>query len=769
LPTNTAALRPSATLSPNPTEAVTTQAVVRPDFLSGVWATVTPIATPMRDADHFALNVWTAQDALDLVARMEQYALDNNWMFPVNVHAGFTAAQPAVRVAAQEAMLRFDGPDFEDAMRWRIARSDAYNFSSASDEWMLAALAAELNSSGQAISALPGLAQAHDLKVVQIEEAANLFGRGRSGWVVWLSTQYGYGDGIYFAAGKDEAGALVFHKLRGRWNINHGSDWEFEIADHTRDGISDLTILAGLHSGTLCSYRFDVYQWETDHFRNLTTGPSNPFGVSAHFCDTGPSFQPADASGLEAILTGHWAPGRISPSGLDWVRFQYGWQGKEYALNEVSVREPTGAADLAGAWLDYALESGRYEAVANRLQAIISAWPRQPEAQSLGAAYPDFARFQLAWTYALMNMPEQARPELQHIIEQPASPSDGVVADAAQAFLSNYAREGDAYRACDAALQVMRVALGPQLREAVYIDDEHYEAAWGFVPDSPHGELCSPRGAFYYHANLLGTTEAGDVIGRLRQAGFSLSAAQQSDLDLDGRADWVIVVATPNASRPHMAWVLMNTSTGWRTLPAVPWESNDYLDWQPPSLQAPTIELLSLPGTNQPVVGLLIEDELRFIRATELSGEPHLVQTSERIIDVRRYAIETQSGVTRLRTTSSRQADCEACGEVHEWDAANLAFYYVDRELAADQQAAAEAAEAVLFDTGDAARARALYEAALSISDEFLRPRILYGLALAAELDGDTAQAVTGYWQVWHEHPDSPFGVMAETKISLRD
>jgi hypothetical protein len=179
--------------------------------------------------------------------------------------------------------------------------------------------------------------------------------------------------------------------------------------------------------------------------------------------------------------------------------------------------------------------------------------------------------------------------------------------------------------------------------------------------------------------------------------------------------------------------------------------------------------LLSLPGTGQPVVGLLIEDELRLVRATALGGEPRLVQASGRIVDVRRYAIETHNGVTQLRTTYSRPADCEACGEVHEWDAANLAFYYVDREPAPDQQAAVEAAEAMLFDTGDAAQARPLYEAALSVGDEFLRPRILYGRALAAELDGDTAQAVAGYWQVWHEHPGSPFGVMAEMKLSLRD
>ncbi len=731
--------------------------------MSGVWASVTPIATPGRGSDNYTLKAWTAQDTLGLVAAMEQYARDNNWMFPVNVHRGFTDAQPAVRVAAQEAMLRFDGPDFEDAMRWRIALSDAYNFSSASDEWMLAALAAELNSGEHAMSALPDLAQAHGLEVVQMEEAANLFGVGRPGWVVWMGHPFSYRDGLYFAARADGAGIWEFYRLWGQWNINHGNDQGFEVADHSHDGIPDIGITSGAQSGGFCSDQLKVYQWEIDRFAQLTAGPNLPFGIATSFCDIRPWFEAVEAGGADAILAARIAPGGVGLYGLSFATYRYELLGGSYALSTVYAREPEEADALAGVWLNAALEQGRYAAAAARLQAILSAWPSQAEAPSLGAAYPDFARFQLAWTYALMNMPEQALTELQHIIEQPASPSDAVMTEAAQAFLSAYQEEDDTYRACDAALRVMRVALGPQLREADYIDGERYEAAWGFVPDSPHGDICSPRVAFYYHAQQVGTAETGQVIEQLRQAGFSVTTTQQSDLNLDGRADWVIVVATPNASRAHMAWVLMNTPTGWRALPAVPWESNNYLDWQPPSVQPPTIELLNLPGTNQPVVGLLIEDELRFFRATELGGEPRLVQISARIVDVRRYSIETHSGATQLRTINTRRADCEACGEVHTWDADNLAFYGFDRE------AAAETAERMLFETGDAAQAIPLYETALAVSGESLRPRILYGLALAAELDGDAARAVAGYWQVWHDHPDSPFGVMAERKLTLRN
>ena len=49
-----------------------------------------------------------------------------------------------------------------------------------------------------------------------------------------------------------------------------------------------------------------------------------------------------------------------------------------------------------------------------------------------------------------------------------------------------------------------------------------------------------------------------------------------------------------------------------------------------------------------------------------------------------------------------------------------------------------------------------------SLSD----PKMLYLLGLAYELSGDSTMAVQSYYQLWNEHPESPYALLAKAKHS---
>ena len=46
--------------------------------------------------------------------------------------------------------------------------------------------------------------------------------------------------------------------------------------------------------------------------------------------------------------------------------------------------------------------------------------------------------------------------------------------------------------------------------------------------------------------------------------------------------------------------------------------------------------------------------------------------------------------------------------------------------------------------------------------------QVRYLLGLAYEMSGDDANAVSAYWQLWHDFPYEPFSVLAQSKLQVR-
>ncbi len=121
----TIVLPPLATYTASPTPAATGS---RPDFLPDVAASVTPIAPPPNGHEAFRLRPLDAAGSLALLADLEQYGLDNNYIVPFFVHEGYYEPQPAIRLLAQAALAFNPSADQATELRWHLAYADALLF-----------------------------------------------------------------------------------------------------------------------------------------------------------------------------------------------------------------------------------------------------------------------------------------------------------------------------------------------------------------------------------------------------------------------------------------------------------------------------------------------------------------------------------------------------------------------------------------------------------------------------------------------------------------
>lgn len=746
-----ASLAPTATWAP-------------PLALPEVAVSPTPLATPGPGPVSFALQPWSLEDSLAALETLEAFARASNLAAGASANQGFVDAQIPIQLAAHEAQLRFPQSELEGELRWRSALADALTGNPASDAWVLGQLAAELNAAGGGPAELPALAEAHGFRVAQIYPAANLFGDGRPAHAVWLTTRWGRADGLFLAASEPAPGTWQFDLVRSHWDFDGGEDWLYAAADHTLDGLPELVLEIGSRAGGQCAANLEIYQWRDGHFANLASRPGNPYGLAMPACDAEWQYVSAEAGPAAIEVRPDWS----SSQGAALVQ-RYSWDTLGYIWTATTLPPPDDPANPAAAWSSYAWETGQYNALAERLAAIRDAWPTQPEARWLGASYPDYVRFQLALTYAFRGQPEAARAELARLAAQPENQLSPAVPTAAAAYLAAYTTGADLYRACAAALAVMDTALAAQPLNPAMGAEARYLAAWGYAPAGAEADLCSLRAALQHYLSFWSGGDATLAANRLRQIGVPVLASQLADLDADSRADWVLVLGPATSHSPGEAWVLLNQPGGPVAVPVLPWEARYVQPHPTGDERPPTIDLVNVPGGDRPLVAVQLGSQTHLFRLYT-AGE------AARVVSVVPTHLPRGQGYSLARTADSLSLvvsqplrGCPRCTAGYEWDAARQAFAW--RQSSRSRLTALApvlAAEAMLFDAGQPGRARPLYAAALESSDTQLRPRVLYGLALAAELQGDTALAVSVYWQLWRDHPGSAFALLAEQKLAPR-
>ena len=142
---------------------------------------------------------------------------------------------------------------------------------------------------------LENILRQYSFTVGYFQTVQNLFGDGKPGWLYWIDPQvsedYSLGGGLIIAIREVETGKFRIVNL----SSSPGSDSSvFKVDDHNKNGIPEIALYLGIHSGTLCQGRLMIYEWREDGFDELTDG-----NLERNDCND--DFEYAETNGIPAI------------------------------------------------------------------------------------------------------------------------------------------------------------------------------------------------------------------------------------------------------------------------------------------------------------------------------------------------------------------------------------------------------------------------------------------------------------------------------------
>jgi hypothetical protein len=415
-----------------------------------------------------------------------------------------------------------------------------------------------------------------------------------------------------------------------------------------------------------------------------------------------------------------------------------------------------------------------------------------------GPAYHDFLSFKLGTWYAQIGDATRARARLTAVRDTPRMPEYKMARQMAEAFLDAYLQYG-AYAGCVAVDGLIDVRTFPTDGLSFYspFDAEAMRAAWGFSGDhwSMGGDdvwadpalqrddlnLCNPISAFRLGIQDQTFASSAQVAAYLTRQGIAYEGLQETDMDGDGRRDWLVLVGTgyeqglelwallSRATGVEAEWVGGSAATGFQ-IPTtvatwVPTSAIGSLTVYQWSTDVAVLRTLRLTDSTR-VLDLMGALELRGLTTTQigLAVRPHVLTPDESVLVVR------QSG----QYLSS--PDELTLG----WDPRAQAITLVDRDGGVARARLSEA-ERLLFVQQDPSGANAILEALLADPGSMplmvmpttwrlatFTPYALYLRGLAAERSGHSDQAIQTYWTLWNSYPTHPFSAIVQRKLTPR-
>jgi len=576
----------------------------------------------------------------------------------------------------------------------------------------------------------------------------NLFGDGRSAYVLQLHTEEVSLDGFLFALQQDAQGYFHITPIYSGWDFSGGGLALEKFTDRTQDGLPEVIVNVDYCNCSCGPEKALILQWRDGRFVDLARGQIK---MGSEF--SGWRFGPLDENNVATIEV------YKAPLFMKMIT-RLVWDGTWYQAVGSSVQMPTQAQALKpeGAlsveWLNLALETGQVQEIESLLQ------PAAEPGFSVGPL-SDYLRFQLGFTKALLSRPDQAKDILHSLVISPTNPQVSAVTSAAQGFLKNYADDGDVYKSCQAALTVMENAVASYRDSAGAISQEHYLKQWGYSPGYSDIPLCSLRGAFKLLVSRLSLDQAKDAITVLRASGVTVIHSARLDLNGDGRSDWVALLDAPGSRAGTDLWVLLGSETGLTALPVeAPGSYN-----LPSSRSAYGVfhlESVTVPGQNQPVVIMQSGEFLYAWRVIEVAGQSHIEQLLRREL-VGRFEMHSLQSPFEIKAYI--KADQSVWTVDREWEIYRWDPVIETLVLTETAKSSFETVEALIFEQNRSGDAIALLQTLLAAPDEKRIPHAYYLLGLAYELTGDKANAAKVYWQLWQAYPDSGYGVMAQFKL----
>ncbi len=782
VPSATATVQPSPTASPSPVSTLTqtvtpapTETQILPFYSQPqpAFATPTPIFTPESGALSYRLKTWTEEQAFDLIWLLDQYAHDNDIREIGDNRFAFQIAQQPIHLALLEFLYRFPHSTNNELAKWRLTYTNAIIGNSESDAWLLETLQTGLNDERFTPSDMKNVLGKYGFTIFNgfhsedFIQAPNLFGDGRDVQVFRITTQESWGgDGLFVAMTEDNTGHYTLTPIYSDWHFSVGSDSIPFIGDNNHNGIPEIVLYIGIHISFDCLGNLLIYEWRGDHFIDLTRQQ-----IGFDDCGSEWKYDTLDENGIPTILVEN------RPFEPD-ARFK--WTGQFYELLETIRPKPevltTDSESLD--WLANALEQGQYQLISEQIEQSLSQ-PLQNYGDS-GPSAPDYLRFQLGMSYALQAKIPEARDVLRSLVVSPVNPSVTALSTAAQAFLDNYTSDQDVYTACLGALDVMEQVIAPYRDDNGFVDWDVYPHYWGYTPGyQPDVPICSLEAALKFMVSNWEGPHNLNIPVVLHDSGVTLFYSSETDVDGDGNEDWIIATSTPWKNEAGL-WIMLTTDSGFTPIRIAP--SNDNSHRMSAQAQIKS-EVINLPGSDRPVVFLQIGEKLYAFQLVIGQIRPYL-QWIVNLSHVDGYSIHENNNPPELQVTFTAD-EYTPNWRRYQWNGENNDFDLVDEQPSTAQlqnegpHFAAQQAEAKLLEDWNLTEAIPMLKTVLSYHqtsgetpnwyESNTRPRLFYLLALAYELTGDETNAVQTYWQLWRDHPDSPYALMARAKLELRN
>ncbi|MBS4059495.1 MAG: tetratricopeptide repeat protein [Bacteroidetes bacterium] len=737
VPTLTATLTPIATQTP---------VFPLPTMQPYLEKTPTAIATPQANADYFRLKRVNETRLAETIAWMQWYSIENfPYQFGWRQESEFSDSQQAVALLIQEYLYRFPNSSDYEQYLWQLAFISALNSSSDADSRIISAIQDSLDKGDIAPENLEDLLERYWFNVLFIRKVENLFGDGKTGWVYHITTQHwqesryettsdtedAYSEeGMFLAIRENLDGRFEPILLASAWSKN--TSHVRAVGDHNQNGIPEIVIYLGYHSGTMCSGNLLVYEWRQNMFVELTQD-----AIYDYDCISNASYTVVDGRPAIQHFFNMWMPVMV-----------FAWNGEVYRFEKFVDATPFKE------WL--ALR--HYENIFGQESKLIKKILTSGDISRMGPGYPDYLRLRLGIVYALEGQYPASVSALKQLISSPQDIERDIFPRLAERFLELYKEPSDIYMACTGIQRMLMDGKNLPPNVMYTEDPETLRETFGIFDENPQDygtlfPLCSPpREAF---APLINTIPATipDFPTELQKRGISSDKIYPLDANLDGKNEWLVV---EDSDLWHLVWSDDDSFYSDRLPIDYRWYYSD-LDfssveikvekWQ--SLEHPVI-LISF-GNQIGILEVGPGFETRWLLVEGRPNKFEIFDTKTLPIAQYTYFLPDKNHWRNPRLPLAR----------YQWNPATQEFDEITLEyfLFTEQNPMA----AVVFAEEIFPKLPA-WEQSPYIS-QWHFPRFYYLTALSYELVGDESRAIELYWQLWRKFPDSHYARMAQLKL----
>jgi len=806
-PTLTATFAASATPAPSPTpqpQSTATEMLLElPTLFRTMVATSLPLAdaTPQPDAQAYRLKPWTEQDALQAYQEARDTAnnLDQQEWNQVLSTPSLTST-PVETYSSSDQAFYEESLLYEAFLRYPQLRADTglnnelldlklngvpvdYAYVHNHSVQPLADLIETDLNQGQVQFSADALNTWLGLRQMSVRNQSalvkNLFGDGSTAQVVQISAN---GPVLaMFAIRHSQSGAYSVIPLYPEYrNFNWGQE-TFQVLDLNGDGRAEIAISddqEGIGISHFCEKTVEVYEWNGSAFQDLMeNNPVESADLDGACVD--PTFIPGQ-NGAMVIVTETQLPNDCDNQFYT-VRTLYYWDGQGFkGAAPQSLPAPDSRSDMCA--ISWAITAGPQNSQAAQILAsAFYPWPKDA-VKEWGPASRDYFSLKLATWYIRLGQLNQGLALLHSVASAPYTPAYPLPAQVANTFLNAYAY-GGMYRALQAVDDFyLQEFVSSGTCSWIYCDIDQTRSLWGFAENTWDNGFRNDFDAIDGMRLSLQVDQPKNLdefTSWLKNNQIQYRDLQQADLDDDGTPDWLVAITFTtkeydgSIDQENKLYTFLSTDTGIIPFDIhyLPDGSNFKIRWQS-----------YLPAAGAEEINVFQADQFLFtFRFHKSNGEYSVVQDlpTDMLTDVGNFQVVSDWNITDTPQGKVLVVQYGGVTGTYVWDSAQGKLVPTGFSPDLQEQYISQIEQALYVDN-DPSKALPLLDKLLAqktienyvyeegvgiINPPRLRPYLLYLRGLAYELSADAKDAVSDYWQLWHDYPADPFAVIAQRKL----